>query len=128
MKQEPLKKEDLEQFRKELLALRERLSGNVKYLTQAALNQSEEGLAGRAGSSIHPAELGSDNFEQEFTLSLVENEREVLEKVEAALKAIDEGHYGICEACGQRIPKARLKAIPYATMCIKCAEQSEKEG
>jgi len=128
MKNESLKKEELEQFRKELLALRERLSGNVRYLTQAALNQNEEGLAGRAGSSIHPAELGSDNYEQEFTLSLVENEKEVLERVDAALKAIEEGTYGKCEMCGQRIPKIRLKAIPYATTCVKCAEESERQA
>lgn len=128
MKQEPLRKEELEQFRQELIALRERLSGKLRYLTQAALNQDEGGLAGRAGSSLHPAELGSDNYEQEFTLSLAENEREVLEMVEAALKAIDDGSYGRCEMCGQRIPRARLKAIPYTTMCVKCAEQSEKQA
>ncbi len=126
MKNERLKKEELEYYHKLLLRLRERLVGNVKYLTDAALKQAQDVAATRAGSTLHPAEAGSDNFEQEFTLSLVENEHAVLESIEAALKAIEEGTYGICEVCGCRIPKARLQALPYATMCIKCAEKTEK--
>ncbi|MGQ9503627.1 MAG: TraR/DksA family transcriptional regulator [Thermogutta sp.] len=126
MKNEPLKKQELEHFRKLLLRLRERLVGNVKYLTDAALKQTGDVAATRAGSTLHPAEAGSDNFEQEFTLSLVENEHVLLESIEAALKSIEDGTYGICESCGGRIPKARLQALPYATMCIKCAEKNEK--
>ena len=126
MKNEPLKKEELEHYHKLLLRLRERLVGNVKYLTDAALKQNGDVAATRAGSTLHPAEAGSDNFEQEFALSLVENEHTLLESIEAALKSIEEGTYGICESCGGRIPKARLQALPYATMCIKCAEKNEK--
>jgi DnaK suppressor protein len=72
------------------------------------------------------ADLGSDNFEQEFTLGLMENEEAALEKIESALERIEEGTYGECEECGVKIPKARLNAIPYAPTCVKCAEQLER--
>jgi len=121
-----MKKEELEGFRKDLLALRERLVGNMRYLSEAARSQSEENGATRGGAPIHPAESGSDSYEQEFTMSLMENENRSLEMVEHALKRIDDGSYGTCEACGERIPKARLKAIPFTSLCVKCAEADEK--
>ena len=78
-----------------------------------------------AGMPIHMAELGSDNFEQEFTLSLMESEEDTLGLIDAALNRIEEGTYGRCTQCDGTIPKARLNAIPYTPVCIKCAEASE---
>jgi DnaK suppressor protein len=49
-------------------------------------------------------------------------------RIEIALERIREGHYGICEGCGCTIPIARLNALPYATLCIKCQRESEREG
>ncbi len=121
-----MKKEELESFRSELLSLRQRLVGNMRYLSEAAQSQSEENGNMRGGAPLHPAETGSDNFEQEFTMSLMENENRALEMVEHALKRIEEGTYGTCESCGERIPKARLKAIPFTSLCVKCAEAHEK--
>ncbi len=67
------------------------------------------------------AELGTDNFEQELTLDLLGNEKEVLVQIEAALKRIEDGSYGKCEECGKEIPRARLDAVPYASLCVRCA-------
>jgi DnaK suppressor protein len=75
---------------------------------------------------IHMADLGSDNFEQEFTLSLMENEEETLEAIELALERIEDGTYGQCDECGVKIPKLRLNALPYAPTCVKCAEHLER--
>ena len=74
---------------------------------------------------IHMAELGSDNFEQEFTLGLMEAEEDTLSLIEAALERIDGGSFGRCVECDGTITKARLNAIPYTPVCIKCAEQRE---
>ena len=74
---------------------------------------------------IHMADLGTDNFEQEFTLSLMESEETTLAQIEAALERIEEGVYGDCVDCGARIPKTRLNAIPYARLCVKCASKLE---
>ena len=83
---------------------------------------------GGDGSSmpIHMADLGSDNFEQEFTLSLVANEEETLEQIEGALVRIEEGNYGMCAECEKRIPKTRLNAIPYTPFCVTCASEIQR--
>jgi len=75
---------------------------------------------------IHMADIGSDNFEQEFTLSLMESDEDMLGRIEVSLERLEDGTYGQCEECGVRIPKARLNAIPYATLCIKCASDLEQ--
>ena len=49
-------------------------------------------------------------------------------KIDAAIKRIDRGDYGTCESCERHIPKARLKALPYARLCVKCREDEERNG
>ena len=94
-------------------------------MADAALRKS--GLEGSEASSmpIHMAELGSDNFEQEFTLSLVQTEEDTLGAIEEALVRVEEGEYGRCVECGCVIPKTRLNAIPFTPLCVKCAEMLE---
>ncbi len=122
-----MNKAEMKEYKDRLLALRVRLQGDVTNLADAALNKRRNEANGDLSSMpIHMADLGSDNFEQEFTLTLMESEGGVLEKVEAALERIEDGTYGECEECGAKIPKARLNAIPYATMCVKCASQTEQ--
>ena len=113
-------------YKERLLLLRARLRGDVSQMAEAALKKSR--LDGGEASSmpIHMADLGSDNFEQEFTLGLMENEEVALEKIESALERIEDGTFGDCEECGVKIPKTRLNAIPYAPTCVKCAEQLER--
>ena len=113
-------------YRDRLLALRARLRGDVNQLADAALKKSRSEANGDLSSMpIHMADIGSDNFEQEFTLSLMENEGAALQKIESSLERIEEGTYGKCEECGAKIPKSRLNAIPYVTHCVKCALQQE---
>ena len=70
-------------------------------------------------------ELGSGNFDQELTLSLLGGEKNALEQIEAAIERIEDGSYGRCEECGKKIPKTRLEAIPYAAQCVRCASKEE---
>ncbi len=117
---------ELNVYRERLLELRARLRGDATQLANAALKKSRSEANGDLSSMpIHMADIGSDNYEQEFTLSLLENEGHALERIEASLERIEEGSYGVCEECGARIPKQRLNAIPYATLCVKCASQQE---
>jgi RNA polymerase-binding protein DksA len=67
------------------------------------------------------AEGGSLAFEMEKELSILENTRDILAKVEDALSRIDDGTYGTCDVCGDAIPVARLEALPYTKMCVNCA-------
>jgi DnaK suppressor protein len=120
-----MKKTDMLAFREKLHSIRARLRGDVTAMAEVALRKSGMEGSDSAGMPIHMAELGSDNFEQEFTLSLMESEEGTLGRIEAALERIDEGSFGRCAQCDGVIPKSRLNAIPYTPVCIKCAEAQE---
>ena len=124
-----MKKAEMKPYRERLLEFRVRLRGDVSQMADAALKKSRSEANGDLSSMpIHMADIGSDNFEQEFTLSLMQSEEATLGLVESSLERIEEGTYGQCEECGVKIPKTRLNAIPYASLCIKCASQQEQES
>jgi DnaK suppressor protein len=109
---------DMKQYKERLLVLRSRLRNDVNSMTDAALHNDG---AESSTMPIHMAELGSDNFEQEFTLSLLATEEDTLGMIERALERIESGQYGTCEECAGSIPKARLNALPHTPVCVKCA-------
>jgi DnaK suppressor protein len=122
-----MKTSEMKAYKERLLSLRARLRGDVNQMADAALNKRRSEANGDLSSMpIHMADIGSDNFEQEFTLSLMESEEGTLEQIETSLERIEEGTYGQCEECGVKIPKTRLNAIPYASLCIKCASEHEQ--
>ncbi|HBE67582.1 MAG TPA: hypothetical protein DDW52_05470 [Planctomycetaceae bacterium] len=90
---------------------------------------SREALGSEAAAAnhapIHPAEVGTHSFEQEFTLNMMSSDSKHLERVEAALEKISAGTYGLCEECDRRIPKARLEIIPDTPYCVECASRLE---
>jgi DnaK suppressor protein len=106
--------------REKLLALRARLRGEVTRMTDYALKDKATSMPN------HLAELGSDNFDQELTLSLLGSGRNALDQIDAAIGRIEDGSYGQCETCGVEIPRARLAALPYAAQCIHCASEQEE--
>jgi DnaK suppressor protein len=115
-----LKKRDLDQFRELLLSKRAQLVGDVSTLQQQALSENRREAAGDLSSMpIHMADLGTDNYEKEFTLGLIESERTLLREIDQALARIDDGTYGICEATGKPIGKVRLKAQPWVRFCYE---------
>ena len=75
---------------------------------------------------IHMADLGTDNYEQEFALGLMDSERKLLREIDDALQRIEEGTYGICEATGEPIATNRLKAKPWARYCVEYARKLEQ--
>ena len=121
-----MKPQELEKFRELLLLKRNLLSGNVNSLELQALRRSRQQSSGDLSNMpIHMADIGSDNFEQEFTLGLIENEEEMLRAMDEALQRIDDGTFGQCQTCGKPIRKTRLKAIPHASLCINCQREEE---
>ena len=115
---------DLTLHRERLLALRVRLRGDTTQMEDNALNKDHNETTSMPN---HMAELGSGNFAQEFTLSLLESENDALDQIEAAIERIEDGSYGQCKECGGKIPKSRLEAIPYAALCVRCASQQEED-
>ncbi len=119
---------ELEGYRQQLLRLGERLKGDVSRLGSEALRHTGGPASGNLSNTpVHLADLGSDTFEQEVSLSLLENQDQQLEEVADALRRIDEGRFGICESCHQEIDHERLQAIPSANFCIDCAREAENE-
>ena len=112
---------DFKPHRESLLALRARLRGVMTQIENNALNPDHS----QHRMPIEMAELGTSNFDQELTLSLLGSERNALDQIEAALERIEDGVYGQCETCGLKIPKPRLEAIPYAVQCVRCASEGE---
>jgi RNA polymerase-binding transcription factor DksA len=120
-------KPDLETYRETLLALRERLKGDVSHLTSEALHTTGgETSGGLSNAPLHPADLGTDNFEQEFTLGLMQNQAQALKEIDDALDRVRRGTFGRCEECAAAIPKGRLAALPYARHCVACARKNQQ--
>jgi DnaK suppressor protein len=120
-------KAEMEAYRDGLLALRDRHNGDASHLADEALRRTGGGAAGNLSNMpIHMADLGTDNFEQEFTLSLLQNEEQLLGEISAALERIHNGIFGQCEECHEEIPKARLQVLPYARYCVNCARKLEE--
>ena len=95
-------------------------------MTDEALGRdSSSGSGNLSNSPLHLADLGTDNYDQEFTLGLIENEQGTLELVNEALDRMDLGTFGRCFECDELIAKQRLEAIPYARYCIRCARKLE---
>jgi len=122
-----MKKTDKKVFKERLLSLRSRLRGDVTAMANSALRKNRQGDNGDLSSMpIHMAELGSENFDQEFTLSIMETEEGTLDAIEKSLERIEDGEYGKCAECEGVISKTRLNAIPYTPVCIRCAELLEQ--
>ena len=104
-----------------LIGLRRRLLGETTQLEEEALKAGENDV-----SIDHMADYGSDSYEQEFTLSLIESKSEALRDVDEAIRKIEVGTYGLCEECETLIPKARLEVLPHTQFCIECKSAQER--
>ena len=114
---------EIQKFRELLLAKRGELLGNVSTMEDETFKKERSELS---SMPFHMADAGSDNFEQEFALDLMDSEKKMLKEINDALARIGEGVFGVCEGKGESIPKARLNAIPWARYCVACAEMQEK--
>lgn len=123
----PLSKKELRHFRDMLLEKRHDLVGDLTGIEAGALrNNRQDGVGDLSNMPTHPADIGSDNYEQEFSLGLMESERQLLKEIDEALERIADNTYGICLGTGKPIPKPRLEARPWARYCIDYARKIEQ--
>ncbi|MCE5280292.1 MAG: TraR/DksA C4-type zinc finger protein [Planctomycetaceae bacterium] len=120
-----LSKGELAEVRQLLLQKRQSLLGDLSGMEATAM-RSRQGHGELSHMPTHLADLGSDNYEQEFTLGLLESERALLVEIDQALERIDRGTYGICLGTGEAIGKSRLMARPWAKYTIEYARLIEK--
>jgi RNA polymerase-binding protein DksA len=126
-KKERLTTSDIEHFKKMLLEKRRDILSDVSEMEGEALKKSRMDASGDLSSMpIHMADIGTDNYEQEFALELMDGERKLLQEIDAALERIEHGTYGVCEGMGKPIRKARLEAQPWARYCVEYARMLEQ--
>ncbi|MBI1337541.1 MAG: hypothetical protein GC164_11325 [Phycisphaera sp.] len=119
-----LTKKDLEHYRQLLLEKRAQIIGDVESLQTDTKNNG----GNLSHMPVHMADIGSDYYEQEFTLGLVESERKLLREINEALERIKKGIYGVCLESAVPITRARLDAKPWAKYCIEVVREREKRG
>ncbi|MHC4497958.1 MAG: TraR/DksA family transcriptional regulator [Planctomycetota bacterium] len=118
---------EIERFEQMLLEKRREIVGDVNEMQDEALRKSRLDASGDLSSMpIHMADIGTDNYEQEFALELMDSERKLLREIDDALGRIQQGTYGICEGTGKPIPKARLRAQPWARYRVEYARMLEE--
>lgn len=121
-----MNKRKLASFRKILLQEKEVLEKQYRDLEEGNLHNSQSEFSGEMPFEEEYAASGTTTFERERDLSLSENVKDLLKRVDEALDRIDNGTFGVCEMCNGPIPEERLKALPYANLCITCKQKEEK--
>lgn len=116
---EIMNKKELQKYRKVLLE-------RQKELIETALNTKEQGLGFDIADLPDEVDLAATEWGQSMNLRLRDRELVLWKKINKALKKIEDGSYGICERCEEKISAKRLDARPVAELCIKCKEQIEK--
>jgi DnaK suppressor protein len=123
-----LRPEELAEYRELLLRKRVEIAGDVAMMTRGALGNSRQEACGDLSKMpIHMADVGTDRFEQEVTLGLIETESQLLAEIDHALSRIADGTYGVCEATHKPIGRQRLVAKPWARHSIAHARRLEQD-
>ncbi len=122
--EKPLTKKELDSYREQLLVLRKDLLGDMGKMESDAFDKNGSGEL--SNMPVHMADIGTDNYEQEFTLNLLDSERKMLHEIDRALGKFSEGTYGICEGTDKAISRSRLNAKPYARYTIEFRTMLEK--
>lgn len=121
-----LTKQQLKTFRQLLITERAKFAGEIRSIAEEALRNPREASGDLSAYTIHMADMAADTYERELSTNLVSSEQQVLYEIDDALKRIDDGSFGICQQCNKPIAMSRLRAVPYASMCIGCQRAKEQ--
>ena len=119
-------KKEAVKYKKLLLEKREEILKKIKDIAKESSKSLKEASGDLSGYSYHIADMASDSYDREFSLNIASAEQEIVYEIDEALKRIGEGKYGKCVECNKKIPTRRLKALPYAKLCIQCQSEEEK--
>jgi DnaK suppressor protein len=125
MAEAKLTKKEVEDLRARLLEEKEHLETQLATIVEESFAATQSDISGDVGLDDESADAGTATFEREKDLSIENNVRDLLRKIDGALKRMDEGTYGMCVRGGHPVEKARLKALPYAELCIKDAQAAQ---
>lgn len=119
-------KKELDELRQRLEAERAELQEQLTTIEETQFATSQSDISGEVSFDEENADAGTFTFERERDLSIENNVRDLMGKIDRALGRMDDGSYGTCTRCGRPIEKARLKALPYADLCIKDAQAQSR--
>lgn len=119
-------KKELDELRQRLEAERAELQVQLTTIEETSFATSQSDISGEVSFDEENADAGTFTFERERDLSIENNVRDLMGKIDRALARMEGGTYGICSRCGKPIEKARLKALPYADLCIKDAQAQSR--
>ncbi len=123
-----MKVAELAQYKRILLDLRQKLVENVNSMEDEALGKSRQDASGDLSNvPIHMADVGTDNYDRDLTIGLIQNGEEELRAIDDALERIGNKSFGLCAECEKKISKVRLTALPYVKNCIECQREEEEE-
>ncbi|MCU0666784.1 MAG: TraR/DksA family transcriptional regulator [Candidatus Omnitrophica bacterium] len=123
-----MNKKELIEFKRLLIKVKDGVIDDINHISEDTLKKSQKEASGDiSGYTYHMADVATDTYDREFSLGIASNDRKFLYELDDAMKKIDEGSYGFCESCKKTISKTRLKAVPYARLCVKCQEKLEKK-
>jgi len=114
-------------YQTSLLDLKEKIVHDIKKIADHASPSERSDSGDVSGHVMHLADVATDMYDREFSLGLASNDRELLQKIDKALKRVEAGTFGLCEECGCEIPSKRLEALPYVAFCLKCQEKHEQQ-
>ena len=121
-------KKDTKIFKELLLKKKLELLKGIEHIANDALRTSQRDAAGDLSAySLHMADMATDNYDREFSLGLADNEQKILNRINIAMEKLETNTFGQCELCNKKIAKVRLKAVPYAELCVPCQEKQEKK-
>ncbi|MDH4111259.1 MAG: TraR/DksA family transcriptional regulator [Actinomycetota bacterium] len=126
MAQTKLTAKEIRELKGRLEAERVELAEQLTTIEEEAFAVTQSELSGDVGLDDESADAGTATFEREKDLSIENNVRDLLSKIDRALTRIDDGGYGACDRCGKPIEKARIKALPYVDLCIKDAQAQSR--
>jgi len=121
MKTNKLKIAELKKIEKILTTEREKISKDLQYESNQIAKTQTDSSGDLSDYSYHMGDQGTETERREVTSHMLSAQREALFEIDLALRKITKGTYGICERCGKPIQKKRLKFLPQARLCVKCA-------
>jgi len=121
-----LDKKEIEDLRELLRSERADLAAQLATIEENSFAASQSDLSGEVAFDDETADAGTATFERERDLSIEENARDLMAKIDRALERMADGSYGVCERCGKPIEKARIRALPYVDLCIKDAQAQSR--
>ena len=123
-----LNKDQIKQLRQLLITERAKLAEEIKQIARDASTSPRDASGDLSAYTVHLADMAADTYDRELSMNIASSEQEMLYQIDDALKRLDDGSYGVCQQCNHPIAMSRLKAVPYASMCIECQRSKEKKS